>query len=137
MPRPGFSKWPWRRWIWFFFDLKFMDAGDHKKFTGVSNELILENFQTAVTSGKVQVRIPVIPRITDHQENIDDLAAMAAAAGNIKQFDLLPYHGAAAAKYRRLGVAYRMNGTDEPTREQMEKVQARIEGYGFKVRVGG
>ncbi len=30
-----------------------------------------------------------------------------------------------------------MNGTAEPTREQMEKVQARIEGYGFKVHVGG
>ncbi len=119
------------------FDLKLRDAAEHEKYTGVSNELILANFHTAVSSGKVQVRVPVIPGITDHLENIDGLVKMVASAGGIRHFDLLPYHGTAAAKYQRLGLEYRMNGTVAPTREQMEKLRDRIEGDGFAVHLGG
>jgi len=119
------------------FDLKCLDATEHEKYTGVNNELILTNFKTAAASGKVQVRLPVIPGITDHLRNIEGLVEMVAAAGSVKRFDLLPYHGTAAAKYRRLGLEYRMDGTAEPTCEQMRELQERIEGYGFAVHVGG
>ena len=120
-----------------FFDLKFMDAGDHKKFTGVSNERILANFQTAARSGKARVRFPVIPGITDHRENIGRLAKMAASSGKIKRFDLLPYHRTAAAKYRRLGLKNRMNDSAPPTSEQMEMVKEQITRQGFTAHVGG
>ena len=119
------------------FDLKLVDDAAHKKYTGVSNDLILSNFRTARESENVQVRFPVIPGITDAPENIDHLARMAAASQKIKRFDLLPYHRTAAAKYRRLGLVDRMNGTAAPTREQMDMLKDRIERYGFTVRVGG
>ena len=119
------------------FDLKLMDSATHKKFTGVSNERILANFQVAAQSGKVQARFPVIPGITDHLENIDRLAEMAASSGRIKRFDLLPYHRTATAKYQRLGLENRMNGSEPPTPEQMEIVKERIARHGFTVHVGG
>ena len=119
------------------FDLKLVDDAAHKKFTGVSNDLILTNFRTARASDKVQVRFPVIPGITDNPENIEHLAQMAAASGKIKRFDLLPYHRTAAAKYQRLGLVDRMNGTAAPTTEQMDILKDRIARYGFTVRVGG
>jgi len=119
------------------FDLKLVDDTAHKKFTGVSNDLVLSNFRAARESDKVQVRFPVIPGITDAPENIDRLAQMAAATGKIKRFDLLPYHRTAAAKYRRLGLVDRMNGTVAPTQEQLDMLKDRIEHYGFTVRVGG
>jgi len=119
------------------FDLKLVDDATHKKFTGVSNDLILANFQMACRTSKVQVRFPVIPGITDNIENIDRLAQMTAASGKIKRFDLLPYHRTADAKYQRLGLANRMNGTKAPTSEQLDNLQDRIAGYGFSVRIGG
>lgn len=120
-----------------FFDLKFKDAGDHKKFTGVSNELILANFQTAAQSGKARVRFPVIPGITDHRENIDRLAKMVASSGKINRFDLLPYHRTAAAKYNRLGLKNRMNDSAPPTSDQMEIVKEQITSQGCTAHVGG
>ena len=119
------------------FDLKLVDDAAHKKFTGVSNNLILSNFRAAQASDKVQVRSPVIPGITDNPENIDRLAQMAATSGKIKRFDLLPYHRSAAAKYRRLGLVDRMNGTAAPTTEHMDMLKDQIARYGFTVRVGG
>jgi pyruvate formate lyase activating enzyme len=119
------------------FDLKLLDDAAHRKFTGVSNDLILTNFKSASKSGKVQVRFPVIPGITDHPANVDSLAKLAAASGMIRRFDLLPYHRTAAAKYERLGRKNRMNGTASPTPEQLEMLQTRIAKYGFTVRVGG
>jgi pyruvate formate lyase activating enzyme len=119
------------------FDLKLMDAAAHKKYTGVSNKLILANFKAAEKSGKVQVRLPVIPGITDHPDNVDSLAKLAAVSGRIQRFDLLPYHRTAAGKYERLGLENRMDGTPAPAREQLEKLEDRIAAYGFTVRVGG
>jgi len=119
------------------FDLKLVDDAAHKKFTGVSNDLILSNFRAAQASDKVQVRFPVIPGITDNPENIERLAKLAAVSGKIKRFDLLPYHRTAAAKYQRLGLVDRMNGMAAPTTEQMDMLQDRIARYGFTVRVGG
>ncbi len=119
------------------FDLKLMDAAAHKKYTGVSNDLILDNFRAALKSGKVQVRVPVIPGITDAMGNIDRIAEMAASAGNIKGFDLLPYHRTAAAKYNRLGMEDRMKGSGPPRKDQMDAIKERITGHGFTVRVGG
>lgn len=119
------------------FDLKLMDPAAHKKFTGVSNERVLANFQVAAQSGKVQARFPVIPGITDHLENIDRLAELAASSGRVKRFDLLPYHRTATAKYQRLGLENRMNGSEPPTPEQMEIVKERITRQGLTVHVGG
>ncbi len=119
------------------FDLKLMDVATHKKYTGVSNELILENFRAAVKSGKARVRFPVIPGITDDVENIDRIAEFAASVGNIKRFDLLPYHRTAAAKYKRLGLENRMKGRVTPSKEQLHAIKDRIAGHGFTVRVGG
>lgn len=119
------------------FDLKLMDAAAHKKYTGVSNALILDNLRAAVKSGKVQIRFPVIPGITDDVENIDRIAEFAASAGNIKRFDLLPYHRTAAAKYKRLGLENRMAGRVPPSKEQIHAIKDRIAGHGFTVCVGG
>ena len=121
-----------------FFDLKIMEAEIHRKYTGVTNDLILENFEIAVQSGKkVQVRFPVIPGITDDAENIDRVAGFAAAAGRIDGFDLLPFHRTAEAKYNRLGMKNRMKGVAAPSKERMDKIRDRIAGYGFAVRIGG
>jgi pyruvate formate lyase activating enzyme len=120
------------------FDLKIMDAAAHKKYTGVHNRLILDNFRAALKSGKqVQVRFPVIPGITDDMENIDRIAGFTASAGNINRFDLLPFHRTAESKYNRLGMANRTRGIVSPSKEHMEIIRDRIAGYGFKVHVGG
>jgi len=46
----------------FLFDIKHMDPVEHKRLTGVSNELILDNLARLAQRGKdIQVRVPLIP----------------------------------------------------------------------------
>ena len=52
-------------------DLKHMDADLHKKYTGASNERILENLKRLADKDRELIlRIPVIPEVNDDMENV-------------------------------------------------------------------
>ena len=122
----------------FLFDLKLMDGALHKKYTGVSNESILANLKLLAGTGcAVQLRLPVIPGITDTQANLDAVAGFALEHMKCRRISLLPYHRTAEAKYARLGLENRMQGTKPPSNEHMGEVRRHFEEQGFEVRIGG
>ena len=85
------------------FDLKLADENLHKKYTGVSNDLILRNLQILRNSGKDFVlRTPLIPNITDTKENLD---AIKKIVGSDK-WEKLEYNTLTPAKYARIGKEY-------------------------------
>lgn len=97
-------------------DIKIADREIHKKYTGVYNDIILENFEYLKNSGKKYViRIPLIPNITDTDEN---LCAIAKIVGE-SNVELLKYNNLAGAKYPMLGMKYpsigEKNRTIDPT----------------------
>lgn len=82
-----------------FMDLKLYDNSLHKKYTGVSNVNILQNAKRLKESGiKHTFRIPLIPGITD---NDDNLSALAEIIGD-SHVELLPYNRLASAKYQNV-----------------------------------
>ncbi|MBE6589052.1 MAG: glycyl-radical enzyme activating protein [Ruminococcaceae bacterium] len=84
-------------------DLKLMDEEAHRRYTGVSNQSILENARWLKESGIPFVfRTPLIPGITDTEEN---LSSIAAFAGN-SPVELLPYNPLAGAKYASVHRTY-------------------------------
>ena len=121
----------------FLYDLKLMDSERHRQFTGVGNELILQNLKTIAKHGSaVIVRFPVIPGVNDGADNIDALSAFLLSLG-LTRIDLLPYHRIASDKYQRLHLPYRMERVDPPTAEHMQAIAARLGRDGFNVRIGG
>ena len=105
------------------FDLKAYDPDDHKRLTGVGNDLILGNLKTLLRSDKrIWIRIPVIPACTDNRENIMGHGKILESSNdNVERIDLLPYHKMAEDKYRRLDKNYALVGTNPPSEEKMEK----------------
>lgn len=86
-------------------DIKIADGSLHKKYTGVSNEKILKNFEILRKSGKPYIiRTPLIPNITDTKENLKQIKEII---GNSK-WEQLPYNAAAGAKYKMLGMEYQL-----------------------------
>ena len=98
----------------FFIDIKLIDDELHKKYTGVSNRAILENARWLLASHKgVTVRVPLIPEVTDTEENLDGIAAFLSSietAGKA-ELELLRYNPLAEAKYEALGKSHRLFGT--------------------------
>ena len=88
------------------FDIKLADDGLHKKYTGVSNGQILENFKALVGSGKdFVIRTPLIPTVTDTVENITAIARLLSQNG-VNYIELLPYNKMAGSKYKLAGMEY-------------------------------
>lgn len=86
-------------------DIKLADNALHKKYTGVSNEKILLNFEILKQSKKPYIiRTPLIPGITDTKDNLD---AIKKIIGDSK-WEQLPYNAAAGAKYKMLGLNYEL-----------------------------
>ena len=119
------------------FDLKMVDAERHRKITGVSNEMILENLSMLVKEERpLIVRIPVIPGVNDDEANMDASMDLLAQLG-VKRVDLLAYHAAGTEKYQRLGAKYRLEGAKPPAAENMKDLSDRFCRAGFAVRIGG
>ena len=103
------------------FDIKLVDDAMHKKYTGVSNELIIENFKILAHSNKdFVIRTPLIPTVTDTEENIEAIAALLEENG-IKYIELLPYNKMAGSKYQLAGKTY------EPSFDPSRSVAIRTE----------
>lgn len=90
-----------------YYDLKFMDDEKHKKFTGVSNKLILDNAQIMLESGvPCVIRVPFIHNVNTDKENIINLCEFIKNATNVEKVELLCYNKMAGAKYKMMGLEY-------------------------------
>ena len=88
------------------FDIKIVNDNLHKRYTGVSNAPILANFKRLAQSAvPFVVRTPLIPAVTDTEENIRAIAALLSSAG-VTNIELLPYNRAAGSKYPLAGRTY-------------------------------
>ena len=81
-------------------DCKLMDPDAHRRYCGVPNGPVLSNLLFLLDSGKAfTLRVPLIPGITDTDENLKAIAAFAGDA----PVELLPYNAMAGAKYPSVG----------------------------------
>lgn len=77
-------------------DIKLVDRQKHFEYTGVYNDVILQNLEALKKSGVEHIiRVPLIPSVTDTEQN---LKAVAQLAGDCA-VELLRYNNAAGAKY--------------------------------------
>lgn len=121
----------------FLYDLKMMDAEKHLMYTGVSNELILENLNKLSDLGKtIYIRIPIIPTVNDDQENINNTISFLKTL-NISQVNLLPYHNLGKGKAERFSEVYKLSDINSPTDEEMNKICHQFTTAGFKTVIGG
>ena len=113
------------------FDIKIVDDDTHKKYTGVSNKLILENFKTLAHSGKdFVIRTPLIPTVTDTVENITAIARLLSENG-VNYIELLPYNKMAGSKYKLAGMEYSPSFDTEIPCETRTEI---FESFGIKAK---
>jgi pyruvate formate lyase activating enzyme len=123
----------------FLYDLKMMDSQRHKKFTGVTNEKILENLKILAESGaNINIRIPLIKGINADEDNIRKSAEFVAElAGEKKLVSLLPYHNIAIHKYGKLGQDYESGDMLEPSPTEIDNAIRIFAEFGLEAAVGG
>ena len=141
----GFAKWDILKAILDYtdlvlYDIKHMDAAIHKKYTAVSNELILDNAKRirAELNLPVLARLPIIPGCNDSLENLESAARFIAhELGNEVKVHLLPYHRLGETKYERMEINEGCVHIEPPSDERMEELKKMFESFGLTVAIGG
>lgn len=130
-------------------DVKLMDSEQHKRWTGVGNERILQNLSSVVESGIVDVwaRIPLIEGVNADEANIEATARFLSSlhtepGGGTKgltQVNLLPYHDVGKDKHRRLWSNYNPQHwpMSTPSDGTLERCKRQLEAQGLRVIIGG
>lgn len=123
----------------FLVDLKLMDNTAHQFHTGVSNEIILDNIRKLGTSNSAMIiRIPVIPGVTDSNENLLQIISFLKTLNNKnREVHLLPFHNTAKGKYMRVGKENPFDDVKSLHKEALNEMKQRFVDAGFFVKIGG
>lgn len=113
-------------------DVKHHDKSRHRRWTGVANDLPLQNLATLFDAGvETWVRIPVIPGVNDSPQDAAEFAALFHARG-VAQVQLLPFHQYGERKYELLGWEYQMAGVPTLHEEDVEPFRTALEAHGIR-----
>jgi pyruvate formate lyase activating enzyme len=122
----------------FLYDLKLVNDDDHQHYTGVSNQIILKNLIELDQLGKkIIIRIPIVPELTDTNENLFAIRGFISDLNNIIEVDLLPYHRAGEGKYKKYGKENKMGGTESPDIKNLRNIRQFFSELNYKVKIGG
>ncbi len=123
----------------FLYDIKHMDDELHKRYMNQSNSPILENLRfISERGGQVIIRFPVVEKINDHRENLDQLSLFLKSLPNpVKEIDLLPYHRIGNGKYAKFGKENLLGSMPDYPKERLQEIGDFFKGQGFAVKTGG
>jgi pyruvate formate lyase activating enzyme len=102
--------------------IKAWDPVRHKQLTGVDIEPTLQ-FARRLAERKrnVWVRFVLVPGLTDRREDIQGIAGFVANLGNVERLEVLPFHQMGRYKWHRLGLEYKLEQTEPPSSEQVQR----------------
>ena len=120
-------------------DLKIWDPERHRAATGADNARILDNARKLAALGvPLWVRTPIIPGLTDDDENVCAIGAFIQShLPTVQRWELLAFSNLGTPKYRRLGIRCALEGTALLTAERMERIHALAVPYAAKVQWSG
>ena len=105
------------------YDLKLMDDTDHQTWCGAANHQILDNLERLATGGyPVEVRVPLIPNITDTDANLIAVYGYMVQVG-LTRVTLLPCNPSAGAKWPWLGRECQLDLTPQTPERLAELVE--------------
>jgi pyruvate formate lyase activating enzyme len=118
------------------YDIKHMDTARHQQFTGVANNLILNNAKVIAESGiPVLYRIPLIKNINDTTHNIRETIKFIQTLGNDTAVEFLPYHRLGIGKYQTLDRPYRGETFQTPSSDDIETLIKIFKDQGIQCNV--
>ena len=123
------------------YDLKHINSDEHKRFTGLGNELILDNarkladyIRTAQKPPALWIRTPLIPESTATAENLAGIAAFIVkelGEDIVERWELCSFNNSCISKYERLDKAWPYANKKLLKREEVNKLYSAAVSEGF------
>jgi pyruvate formate lyase activating enzyme len=104
------------------FDYKITGSVLHQHYTGVTDELILANLDTAYHCGvPIILRCPIIPGINDTDEHFKGIRRLDEKYPHLQGIELLPYHSMGNSKRTSIGIQPALPDLKSATPDLTEK----------------
>ena len=120
------------------YDMKHIRSGEHEKYTGVGNELILENLRKLADDEelrpKIWMRMPLMKGINDSDDVLSETAELYRQLG-IERLSLMKYHDFGNSKAEHTGRL--MDKFEAPSDERMDEIKEMFESIGMAVEITG
>jgi pyruvate formate lyase activating enzyme len=114
-------------------DIKGWDPARHHRLTGMEVGPVLNFARRLATRRRpVWLRYVLVAGLTDNPEEIAQLADFTANLGNVERVDVLPFHQMGAFKWKQLGIEYKLQDTEPPSKEIIDSVCAQFRAAGLK-----
>mgnify|MGYP003941286235 FL=1 len=81
------------------------------------------------------VRFVLVPGLTDGEENVDAVARYAATLSSLERLEILPFHQMGREKWHALREDYRLEDTQPPDAELIQRVKEQFASRGLNVTV--
>jgi pyruvate formate lyase activating enzyme len=117
-----------------YFDTKIADPERHARYTGVSNEAILANLARLADFARERVlpRVPLVPGITDTDDNLAGIAEIVTGFG-FGKIALLPYNPLWISKRAELGMDFAYRHEEFMPEEEVTRCRAVMKRRGLEV----
>lgn len=80
-------------------------------------------------------RFVLVPGLTDGEENVDAVARYAATLSSLERLEILPFHQMGREKWHALRENYRLEDTQPPDTELIQRVKEQFASRGLNVTV--
>ena len=115
-------------------DLKDTDGERHRRYTGVSNERILDNLRAADRLGaRIMLRCILVKGVNTEEAHYRAIGEIAKSLRGLISVKLIPYHAYGGSKMISLGGADNGRADWIPTAEDVEAARGILAGMGIPV----
>lgn len=120
------------------YDYKITGSEEHEKYTGVTNNLVLENLDLAYNTGiQIILRCPIIPGINDNERHLRGIRDLDKKYPLLKGIELLPYHSMGNSKRTSIGIEKTLPDLKTVTTKTTDKWLKQMKSLGCeKARIG-
>jgi pyruvate formate lyase activating enzyme len=116
-------------------DIKSSDPATYRRVTGRDIAPTLRFAERLASLSKpVWVRFTLVPGATDDPANVDGLARLVAPMKNVEWVEVQPFHQMGAFKWTAMGLEYKHNDTQPPSRDLVSRVIEQFRAAGCRVR---
>ncbi len=116
-------------------DIKSSDPATYRRVTGRDLAPTLRFAERLASLSKpVWVRFTLVPGATDDPANVEGLARLVAPMKNVEWVEVQPFHQMGAFKWTAMGLDYKHNDTQPPSRDLVNRVIGQFRDAGCNVR---
>ena len=69
------------------------------------------------------IRHVLVPGLTDSEDDLRQMAAFIGTLRTVERVEILPYHTLGLSKWKKLGIAYPLDGVPAPTADEVTRAE--------------